>query len=237
MNWSDIVVLGLIALFAIIGLSKGFIMSVYKLLAFVVCIFLSIKLAPVFAALLEKSAVFDIIKNVIVKNLPTISQEAFAASSAAPAGTEGVQAMLGQLALPLFIKESLLGNMPSPTELINLDVIYNAIGEELTRMIISVLSLIVLYIVLRIVTGFIGLLLKGVSKLPVFRQINKLGGFILGALQGFLAIYIICAILVMFNSNPGFTPIFENIRTSLFARGFYENNFIMGMLFPSSGVV
>lgn len=236
MNWSDFVVVGLIALFAIIGLSKGFIMSVYKLLAFIVCIFLSIKFAPVFAALLEKTAVFDTMKNVIVKNLPAISQEAFAASSTAPAGAESAQAMLGALALPLFIKESLLGSMPPSAELINLDVIYNAIGEELTKMIISVLALIVLYIVLRIITGFLGLLLKGVSQLPVFKQVNKLGGFILGALQGFLAIYIICALLVMFHSNPGFASVFDSIGTSLFAKSFYENNFIISMLFPTSVV-
>ncbi len=236
MNWSDFVVVGVIALFAIIGFSKGFIMSVYKLLAFVVCIFLSVKFAPLFAVMLENTAVFDTIKNIIVKNLPHISQEAFASSAAAPAGTEGAQAMLGALALPLFIKGSLLENMPSSTELINLDVIYNAIGEELTKMIISVLALIVLYIVLRIITGFLGLLLKGVSQLPVFKQVNKLGGFILGALQGFLAIYIICALLVMFHSNPGFASVFDSIGTSLFAKSFYENNFIISMLFPTSVV-
>ncbi len=237
MNWSDFVVVGLIALFAIIGLSKGFIMSVYKLLAFIVCIFLSIKFAPSFAAILEKTAIFDTIKNIIVENLPLISRQAFASSAAAPAGTEGAQAMLGALALPLFMKESLIGNMPSSSDLLNLDLIYNAIGEELTKMVISVLALIVLYIVLRIIMGFIGLLLKGVSNLPVFKQVNKLGGFILGALQGFLTVYIICALLMMFHSNPGFASVFDSINNSLFARSFYENNFIMSMLFPPSSVV
>jgi uncharacterized membrane protein required for colicin V production len=234
MNWSDIVVVGLIVLFAIIGLSKGFIMSVYKLVAFIVCIFVSIKFAPIFAAFIEETVIFEKIKNVIVENLPLISKEAFASSTAAPTGTEGVKTMLGALTLPLFAKESLLEKMPSSAELVNLDLIYNAIGEELTRMIISVLSLVVLYVALRIITGFIGLLLKGVSNLPVFKQINKLGGFILGALQGFLTVYIICAILVMFNTNPGFSPVFNSIDNSLFAKGFYENNFIMSMLFPSS---
>ena len=54
MNWSDFVVIGIIGVFALIGLFKGFIMSVYRLVSYVACLFLSIKLAPVLAGLLEK---------------------------------------------------------------------------------------------------------------------------------------------------------------------------------------
>ncbi len=231
MNWIDFIVIGLIAAFAIVGLFKGFIMSIYKLVAFVVCIFASIKFSPAVAQIISKTSVYDWIKNTIVKNLPLIGKEAFA-SSEAVSGAAGAETVLGTLPLPEFFRKSLLGKLPSASELINTEGIVNAIGDELAKMIVSVLSLIVLYIVLRVILAFVGLLLKGISELPVFKQVNKLGGFILGALQGFLAIYILCAILVLFNSNPGFEPIFDGLGTSLFARGFYENNFIINWLFP-----
>ncbi len=231
MNWIDFVVIGLIAAFAIAGLFKGFIMSVYKLVAFVVCIFAAIKFSPVLSDIISKTSIYSWIKNAIVKNLPLIGKEAFA-SSEAVSGAAGTEAVLGTLRLPEVFKESLHGKLPSPDQLINTEGIVNAIGDELTKMIVSVLSLIVLYIVLRIIMAIVGLLLKGISELPVFKQINKLGGFILGALQGFLTIYIICAILVLFNSNPGFEQIFIDLETSLFARGFYENNFIINWLIP-----
>lgn len=231
MNWVDFVVIGLIAVFAFVGLYKGFIMSVYKLAAFVVCIFASIKFSPVLAEIISKTSVYDWIKNAIVKNLPLIGKKAFA-SSEAVSGTAGAETVLGTLPLPGFFRKSLLGKLPSASELINTEGIVNAIGDELTKMVISVLSLIVLYIVLRVIFAFVGLLLKGISELPLFKQVNKLGGFILGALQGFLTIYILCAILVLFNANPGFEPIFNDLGTSLFAREFYENNIIINWLLP-----
>jgi hypothetical protein len=64
------------------------------------------------------------------------------------------------------------------------------------------------------------MLLKGISKLPLFKQVNKLGGFILGGAQGVLAIYILCALLVLFNANPKFAGIFNGLGTSMFAGGF-----------------
>lgn len=231
MNWIDFVVIGLIAVFAVVGLFKGFIMSIYKLVAFVVCIFASIKFSPVLAEIISKTSIYDWIKNTIVRNLPLIGKEAFA-SSEAVSGASGAEALLGTLPLPGFFRKSLLGKLPSASELINTEGIVNAIGDELTKMVVSVLSLIVLYIVLRVILAFVGLLLKGISELPVFKQVNKLGGLILGALQGFLTIYILCAVLMLFNANPGFEPIFNDLGTSLFAREFYENNFIINWLFP-----
>ena len=231
MNWIDFVVIGLIAVFAVVGLFKGFIMSIYKLVAFVVCIFASIKFSPVLAEIISKTSIYDWIKNTIVRNLPLIGKEAFA-SSETVSGASGAEALLGTLPLPGFFRKSLLGKLPSASELINTEGIVNAIGDELTKMVVSVLSLIVLYIVLRVILAFMGLLLKGISELPVFKQVNKLGGLILGALQGFLTIYILCAVLMLFNANPRFEPIFNDLGTSLFAREFYENNFIINWLFP-----
>lgn len=231
MNWSDYLVIGLIAAFAIYGMYKGFILSIYKLVAFFACIYVSIKFSPVVTALLKSTPVYSFIKNAVVKNIPLLSHQAASAPDTATAGTAGAEAMLGTLPLPGFLKQSMLGGLPSPSELINTDSIVNAIGEELTMAILSVLSLILLYIVLRIVAGFIGLLLKGISALPLFKQVNKLGGFILGGAQGVLAIYILCAILVLFNANPKFAGIFNSLGTSMFAGGFYDNNFIINWLF------
>ena len=232
MNWSDYLVIGLIAVFAIYGMYRGVILSVYKLVAFFACIYVSIKFSPVIAALLKNTPVYSSIKNAVAKNLPILSHQAISSPDTATTGTAGAEAVLGTLPLPGFLKQSMLGSLPSPSELINTDSIVNAISEELTMTILSVLSLILLYVVLRIVASFVGLLLKGISKLPLFKQVNKLGGFVLGGAQGILAVYILCAILVIFNANPKFAGIFNSIGTSMFAGGFYENNFIINWLLP-----
>jgi uncharacterized membrane protein required for colicin V production len=235
MNWSDFVVIGLIAVFAVIGLYKGLIMSVYRFFAFIACIYASVKFSPILADLLVKTPVFEWIKNVIVQNLMKWNSEVFAYPTAGTPTVTGVEATLGTMPFPELFKKSLQEKLPSFPELINGGGIVDAAGAELARMVISVLSLFIIYIVLRIVFSFIGVFLRNISKLPVLKQVNKLGGLVFGVLQGVLAVYILCAVLVLFSSIPAFAGVFKGFETSLFAGGFYESNFIINWLFPSAG--
>ena len=236
MNWSDYVVIALIVVFAFVGLKNGFVMSVFKVLSFFICIYASIKFYPMLAGILEKTPIYGGIKDSIVKNLLLLGQEASTSSTAAVSGAAGVEAIIGPLPLPGFFEKAIIDKLPAPSELIDIQGIVNAIGDELTKMVIAVISLIALYVILRVVLAFVGIILKGVSKLPLFKQVDKLGGFILGALQGFLAIYIVGALLVLFNSNPQFAMVFQNLDSSLFAGWFYENNFIINWMFPSVSI-
>ena len=232
MNWSDFVVIGLIAVFAIIGLYKGLIMSVYSFFAFIACIYASIKFSPIVADLLVKTPVFEWIRNFIAKNLVKWSAEVFASQTAGTPAAADVEAILGTMPFPVMFKESLQERLPSFSELINSAGITDVVSGELARMIISVLSLFAIYIVLRIILSVVGVLLKNISKLPVIKQVNKFGGLVFGILQGVLAVYILCAILVLFSSMPGLAGVFKELETSLFAGGFYKNNVIINWLFP-----
>lgn len=232
MNWSDFVVIGIIGAFAVMGLFKGFIMSVYRLVSFVVCVYLSIKLSPVLVRILEKTAVFDVIKSMIVRNLEAWSKSAFSSPTVLPTGTAGAETILGTMPMPDAFRNSILNNLPSPSELIDINGIVNAIGDGLANMVLSVLCLILLYIVLQLIFAFLGMLLRQIAELPVFKQVNKIGGLLLGALQGFLVVYILFAILTLFNSNPAFAPVFEQLGSSMLASGFYENNIIINFMFP-----
>ncbi len=232
MNWSDFAVIGVIGIFAVIGLFKGFIMSVYRLISFAICVFLSIKLSPVLTRILEKTVVFDTIKSVIVNNLEGLAKNAFSSPTAVTTGAEGAETVLGTMPMPDIFKNSLLHNLPSPAELVDVNGIVNSIGDGLTVMIISILSLVLLYFFLRVIFAALGMLLRKIADLPVFKQVNKLGGLILGALEGFLVVFVLFAILMVFNSNPAFAPVFEGLKVSAFARVFYENNFIINFLFP-----
>ena len=81
-------------------------------------------------------------------------------------------------------------------------------GHRLTGLIISVLSLIIVFIILKFVFIIIGRLLRGIAQLPVFKQVNKIGGLIMGAFQGILAVYILFAVLTL-QFEPGFRACFQ----------------------------
>jgi uncharacterized membrane protein required for colicin V production len=230
MNWSDIVVIVLIAVFAFIGLKKGLTMSFFRVVTFFVCLFASLKLYPVLARILEKTAIFESIKNSIAGNL-IAGQNVTASANSSVSGAAGTQAMLDSLKIPGFFRKSIEANVLAEDGLNTLQSIADAVGGELAKIIISLISLAVIYLIIRLVIFAVSLLLKLITKLPVIKQADKLGGFIIGIFQGFLAVYALFALLMLFNANPAFAPVFKGIEDSMFAKSFYENNFILNWMF------
>ncbi|HOJ11091.1 MAG TPA: DUF5711 family protein [Clostridiales bacterium] len=55
-------------------------------------------------------------------------------------------------------------------------------------------------------------LLDGITQLPLIKQFNKLGGFVFGALEGLLTVYIIFAVIMLFNSSPSFITVYKTIE-------------------------
>jgi len=235
MNLSDCVIAGIIIVFAVIGLKKGIIMSVFKLVSFFISIYVSVRFSPIIAGILEKTPFYTRLKDSIVNALLLSGKEASATSAVPVTGKAGAEAMINTLMLPEFFKKLMADKMPGPAELIDTQSIAGAVGDEIAKLLISVISLIVMFIIVRIALGFAGIILKGVTKLPLLKQGDKLGGLIFGAMQGFLAVYILCAVLLLFNASPRFEAIFKDINESLFAGYFYENNMIINWMFPKAG--
>ncbi len=232
MNWSDIAVIGIIGVFAVIGLYKGLIMSVYRLVSYVLCLFLSVRLSPVLARLLQNTPIYEAIKRAITGNLEAWSRNAVSAPQAAEAGVKSAEQVVGAMPMPDILRSSVLRNLPAPSEILDINSVLDAVGSELAGMVISVLSLVVVFFVLQLVFAVIGGLLNGIAKLPLLKQVNKLGGLVFGALQGILSVYILFAVLALFHSNPGFAPVFSGIESSMIASVLYRNNIIINFLFP-----
>ena len=229
MNWSDYAVLGIIAVFAIIGLIRGFVFSVFKIASFFIAIIASIKLYPKASEYLAGTPVYGNIKNTIMDNLTGKYQTVVPASGQASENT--VESVVGELSIPAFFKQSIAGSMPGPEEFIDVQGIINSVSDEITKVIINILSLILIFVLIRIGLFIIGLILRGLVKLPVLKQFDRLGGLAFGAIEGLLMVYILCAVLLLFNSSPQFQSIFSTVDASMFARDFYQNNILVSWMF------
>lgn len=233
-NWSDAVVVLIIAVFGIIGLINGFVYSAFKIASFFAAIFVSIKFYPTVAEMLTKFGVYANIKASILKNL-LLQKNILIPGSNGQAEQAAADTLIDKLPLPEFFKGTLLKQLPDPSKLIDIPTIFDTISGELSRVFINIISLILLYILIRIGLVFLRFILQGLAKLPVFKQIDKTGGFAFGAVEGLLTVYIVTAILMLFNASPQFRGIFETIDDSVIAKFFYENNFIVDLMFPSGG--
>lgn len=231
MNYCDIFVLGIIILFGIIGLAKGFIVTIFRLVSFFVSVVISVKLYPMIAEILMKTKVYTNISASIFKALMLQKEKLL------PEVLQGQQApaqtVIENLRLPEFLKESISGKIPDPAGMFDFSKIMEVISGELAKIVIGVMSFILLYVIIRIALLFIEFILKGIAKLPVFKQMDKLGGFAFGAVEGLLTIYLISAVLMLLNAAPQLAGVFEQLESSTVARFFYDNNFLVNWLLPS----
>jgi uncharacterized membrane protein required for colicin V production len=231
MNWSDLVVLGIIVAFGIIGLMNGFIYSIFRLASYFVSVIVSIKFYPFISGILLKTSVYTGIKASILKNL-LLQKTTLAPTVDGQAKQAAAGAVVDKLALPGFMKGLLAKGMPNPSKLVDVSQVMDMISSQLAKVVIDVIALVILYILVRVALIFARFILRGIAKLPVFKQVDKLGGFALGAVEGLLTIYIICTILLLFNASPQFNHIFDAINGSTVAKFFYYNNFIVNWMFP-----
>ncbi len=226
MNWADFTVLIIIAVFTFIGLKNGFLYSVFRLLSYILSVIFAVKFYPVLSGILQKTVLYDSVKMSVIKGL--MKQQGQTISNAKETAAQSV---VEGLKLPGFLKDSILEHIQK-SNIIDFSGIINAVGNEIASLVMNILSLIIIYALIRFGLVFAKVIIKTIARVPVFRQLDKTGGIVLGAIEGILAVYVICAVLVLFSAFPKFSSSIEEIEKSLFADHFYENNFIVSWISP-----
>jgi len=100
---------------------------------------------------------------------------------------------------------------------------------------VNLLILIALFILCLLLIRFIAKITKVVTRLPVIKQLDKLGGGIFGFLQGAVIIYAVFALLLLINPVGNFAApeqfalIHNAIDNSTVASVMYNNNFVLNM--------
>ncbi len=227
MNWADFAVLIIIAIFTFIGLKNGFLYSVFRLLSYILSVIFAVKFYPVLSGILQKTVLFDSVKMSVIRGL--MKQQVQTVSNAKETAA---QTVVDGLKLPGFLKDSILEHIQK-SNIIDFSGIINAIGSEIASLVMNILSLIIIYALIRFGLVFAKVVIKTIARVPVFRQLDKTGGIVLGAIEGILAVYVLCAILILFSAFPKFSSSIEDIENSLFAGHFYENNFIVSWISPN----
>lgn len=237
MNWSDLLVIAIIVFFGFIGIKNGFIYSIFKLVSFFVASILSVKFYPLLSNIIDKTFIFTNIKSGILKNL--LLQKEAQSGIVNQGAQNAAGAVVDGLKLPGFLKEAIKGQLAKENvmNLLDLSAIMDKISDIMTHIVIDILSLLLLYIAIRIGLIFLRFILQEIAKLPVFKQMDKLGGFAFGAVEGLLTVYIVFAFLMLFASTPAFKGFFEAVETSAFAKFFYQNNLIVDWMFPKGKIM
>ncbi len=99
------------------------------------------------------------------------------------------------------------------------DIVLNAI--------VHIVVFIGVFIAVRVLVSMTGL----VSKLPVIKQANELGGLALGLVEGLIAVWILFAVITAFGSTGWAADALASIGSNGFLSFIYDNNPIMWSIF------
>lgn len=233
LNFADLGVFIVIAFFTVLGYNMGLVISVYKISSYFIAIWLALKLYPKVTAILMGTKVFEAIKTAIGENFLRQRAEALVEAGESAMGNF-FDSVIESVPLPEFVRQYILGFMPDSGPSLSVDAVIENISGKLAEVAVSVFSLLIIFIGIRIALVLFKRLLENITKIPMIKQVDKAGGLILGLAEGILVVYFAMALLMLFNSTETFAQIYGWIETSMFARRFFENNFILGVMFPGS---
>lgn len=207
----DLIIIAIVLLFVFIGYKKGLTGSLIKLLSFVIAVALAFMLyKPVANAIIENTEIDDNIKEAITR---TFNQE-------------DNNEKEGEKNTPLTMVENINNEIENATNEVKTTII-----EETTKTIINVASAIVIYIIVRIILLIISLFANQITKLPLIKQADEIGGIVYGAVEGIVIVYIALSIIslisVIWVDNIAVTAITKSVLGNML----YNNNIILKLLF------
>ncbi len=238
-NLIDVVVICIVLLTAFLGYKRGFIKTIISLSSFLLAAFIAVMFyKPVAVILTEKTDVDEWVKQKVMNTKVTVSGDKFILAEENSGDQNDIQEQV-------YVAEtqeeknndvkSILEDLPDILAS-KIDVssakenIKQELANKLSEQIMNLLSLIVLFLLVRITLIIAEILLSKVVELPVLKQINEILGMSFGAAMGFISIYVAFAIITFISSIADISFVVSAIQSSAFASAMFESNLILKLL-------
>lgn len=106
----------------------------------------------------------------------------------------------------------------------------NLIAYNITNTIINISSVLIVFILSRIILLFLKFSTDLIAKLPLIKQFNHVGGFIYGIIIGFVLVYAIMTIVTLLAPIIDLNNFIKTINSSIIGNIMYNNNIIFMFL-------
>ena len=209
----DIILIALIALSIFLGYKKGLIKLAVKLFAFVIAVVVTLVLyKPVSNLIIEKTELDDNIKDVIIEN-----------------GTQEIEENNGEIKEDGFMAymQDYVGDTIAEAQ----NDIVTIVAEVVSVKAINLIAIIGIFVVTRVALILLTFISDLITKLPIIKQFNKLGGTVYGVLRGLLIVYFVLAIAFLVVSATGNNAIISAIDGSIVTKFMYTNNILLNIIF------
>ncbi|MGI6584952.1 MAG: hypothetical protein GX301_00270 [Gracilibacteraceae bacterium] len=106
-----------------------------------------------------------------------------------------------------------------------------------TVLIINAISVLIIFVAVRLILGIAEGILSGVVEVPGFREVNSIGGAIVGLVKNTIIIMLIFTIIMPISAIKAFSGISDGIEASALAEYFYSYNFILGWIWTAAAEI
>lgn len=218
-NWLLVTVLVILVVFTFVGMHRGIIKMIFSVVSLVGTLIAVFILLPVMTDVLkDNTKIYDGIQAVVEERV--LPEEMFEQKSESE--------VIDSLNFPVAIKDMLRDNNTAQkyvelgvTSLRGYMVKY--VSDLIFNVLTFVISFLVVFILLRIIFGFVSVL----AKLPVLKQINGAAGAVAGFIMGLAVIWLAFAVLTIFGSSALSKSVFEAVNDNAILSFIYDKNFIM----------
>ncbi len=208
----DLIIVAVMLLFIFLGYKKGLTGSLIKLLSFIIAIVLAVILyKPVGNAVIENTTIDD--------NIRTSLNATFGVQ-------ENKQEEKNEENVPSSIMNNINKEIENATDEVKTNVI-----DETTKTVVYVGSAIVIFLAVKVVLLIVSLFTSQITKLPVIRQVDKIGGLAYGAIEGIVIVYAILAVISLTSVIWANNAVVMAIGKSTLGEMLYNNNIILNLLF------
>ena len=206
----DIIILAIIILSIILGRHKGLTVCLVNFFSLIIALVVALMAYKPISNHLYETSIGENLKQVIKQNIP-MSEEDF------------------QVSDDSILPEGIKNYINTQTQNVNTtkDEAIENVSTELSKEVINIVSFVIVFVVVRLALLVVKIVSKIITKLPILKQIDHLGGAIVGAVEGIIIVYFIFAIISTMSPIFKNTKVLEQINDSYVGKMMYNNNIIM----------
>ena len=228
MNALDISMIAILIFFAIIGYRRGLVHTVYRFISFFAALFLAIRLHPYVSQFLRDSFIYEGIRDLIAGS--NNFEAAFREYAPAPGIGTAIRERdaINALPVPQALRDLLYNNnTPAMRDILRVGNLEEFIAGFLANIVINVISLLVVFILVLLILKFLGKALRIVDKLPVVSSVNRLGGFLAGALIGAGVVWLCLVAVTLFFATGGNQVVYGLVQGSTVTGWLLDNGWLL----------
>ncbi|PKM49468.1 MAG: hypothetical protein CVV02_16125 [Firmicutes bacterium HGW-Firmicutes-7] len=223
LSYLDYIFIGIIVLTAIVAFGRGLIKTIYSFFSLIIGMGVAYTIYPKVTAFLIKHT--NIYGVMVAKIIKALKLEELAQNKISPSDQLEV---IDKLKVPQFLKVVLRENKNIEIyDLLKATKLEEYIGGTIATIALNALAFLLVVILTVIILKVVSHALDIVSKLPVIHQLNKIGGLLIGCVQGIVFVWLVCIALSFIVSQQADDKLFLLIERSPLVKYFYNNNLLV----------